>query len=431
MTGKTFEKKRRYIKSSSFVMAATFTVLCGLAALCLGFFINFFATGHFVQSTEAVLNSQIELVQTRDQVQEGTDKEYLYRFLDAQGQMPELARDKIESFAEGIIVFDYPQNNRQYAAKIHTYEDGRKLLVGFDITAMARDFKFMQLIGVLSIVFVLIVVCISYVISIFVVSGTNTVASTAHSIIKTGDLSRRIDFSSRWDDLGNMTAVLNELLSRVEESMIGIRRVSDNIAHDLRTPLTRMRNKIEMLQDKYNDEDHAALLEEADHLLRTFTALLRITRIETEKQRSHFKALSLDALLRDVIAFYEPLCEDKNISMNVNLAGADILGDKDLLFQAYANILDNAIKYTPENGAVTVTLETIGGDVSVVIEDTGDGVHDDEVDKLFDRFYRGEQSRSSQGTGLGLSLVKAVVELHQGTVEAENMPGGLRIITIF
>jgi len=422
--------KRHYTKSSSFVMAAFFTILCGMAALCLGYFIHFFAKGHFVHSTEAVLDSQIAYIKNIETPPQGIKGEYIYRFLEEGNALPDPIPEQIQRFAEGIIVFDHPANDRRYAAKIYSDEDGRKLLIGFDITDISHDFQRMEIMGIFSIIFVMIVVFASYLISVFVVSGTNKIASTANEIMQTGDLSRRLEFQSRWDDLSNMAAVLNALLTRIEELMNGVRRVSDNIAHDLRTPLTRMRNHIETLHRKYGDSEHAELLGEADHILSTFTALLRISRIETEKQRSHFQALDLQTLLSDVVEFYEPLAEEKEISLELETSAAPITGDRDLLFQAYANILDNALKFTPEQGRIRISLSQDTKGLSVCIEDSGPGVAEGELSKIFDRFYRAEQSRTGAGTGLGLSLVRAVIELHGGSIRAENTPQGFRILTI-
>lgn len=423
------QNERRYIKSSSFVMAAFFTVMCGLAALCLGYFINFFTTGHFIHSTEAVLSARMELVQSVGRVDEGVDGAYLQLLLNDH-TLPEGVVSSNKRYSEGILVFNYDPNGKRYAARILSLEDGRKILVGFDITDISRDFRRMQYMGVISIIFVMIVVFVSYLISVFVVSGTNKIATTAHEIMQTGDLSRRLELSSRWDDLSNMAAVLNGMLDRIEHLMIGIRRVSDNVAHDLRTPLTRMKNQIETLNDKYGDEAHASLLQEADHLLVTFTAILRISRIETEKQRSHFKPLELSSLLEDVAAFYEPLAEDKQIKIDVNVTEMPLTGDRDLLFQAYANILDNAVKFTPAGGIIKIEMVPHKDRIRIAVFNSGDGTQDHELEKIFDRFYRAEQSRTSAGTGLGLSLVKAVVELHEGEVFAENTADGFQIITI-
>ena len=421
-------ESRHYIKSSSFVMALLFTVLCGGTALSLGYFINYFAKGHFIHSTEAVLDSEIRYVESIGPDRASTQStQQLYLFLNQDGSLPNKISSDVSRLAEGIIIFDHPQNKQRYAAKIHTLEDNRKMLIGTDITIISKDFKFMQWLGIASIVFVMIVVFVSYLISVFVVSGTNKIADTAREIIDTGDLSRRVEIGSRWDDLSNMAAVLNMLLDRVEELMHGVRQVSDNIAHDLRTPLTRMRAKLETLKD---DENKTELLNEADQILNTFNALLRISRIEAEKQRSQFTNVDLTELLEDVVAFYEPLAEEKSVTLSCNLSEASLHSDRDLLFQAYANLLDNALKFTPKGGKVSISLQKDQDNTRVEISDTGTGIPEEDKDKVFNRFYRGEQSRSTSGTGLGLSLVSAVINLHAGDIQVENTNPGLKIITI-
>lgn len=413
-------------------MALLFTVLCGAVALSLGYFINYFAKGHFVHGTQAVLDSEIRYVEMlSDMHAPQMDGARIYVPLNQDGQLPADFPKPSMRLAEGLLVFDMPESGERYAARIHTFDDGRKILVGTNITELSHDFQFMQWIGIASIIFVMLVVFVSYVISVFVVNGTNKIAGTAYDIITTGDLSRRVEMSSRWDDLGNVAGLLNTLFDRIQELMQGVRQVSDNIAHDLRTPLTRMRSNIENLQKQ--DPENAAyeeLLDEADHLLATFNALLRISRIETEKQRSQFAALSLDEVLRDVADFYEPLAEERGLSLNVETTEANLNGDRDLLFQAFANILDNAVKFTEDNGKISIRLSLQDGRIITEIENTSVGLDARDLKKIFDRFYRADKSRSAAGSGLGLSLVAAVIDLHRGQVRAENTDTGFKIITI-
>lgn len=423
-------KRRAYARSSSFLMALLFTILCGTAALSLGYFINYFAKGNMVHSTQAILDSEIKYIEALDAIPTGKHNERLYLPLKKDGHLPKDFPSPSKRLAEGLLVFEMPDTGQRFAARIHTFPDGRKILVGVNITEISNDFAFMQWLGIASIALVMIVVFVSYLISIFVVSGTNKIAETAHEIIRTGDLSRRVAIASHWDDLSNMAGVLNMLLDRIQALMQGVRQVSDNIAHDLRTPLTRMRSRIETLQTQEPDnETYDQLLVESDQILATFNALLRISRIEAEQQRSQFGALALHDVLRDVVEFYEPLAEDKNITLKVILENIEYHGDRDLLFQAFANLLDNAVKFTPDGGSILLELKKDNGRVHIVINDSGPGVPDGETKKIFERFYRAEKSRSLPGAGLGLSLVSAVISLHGGSVEAQNVEG-LRIITI-
>lgn len=282
----------------------------------------------------------------------------------------------------------------------------------------------------LGIAFMLLVILTSFAISTFVVGRIGHIAATAKSIMDTGDLSQRISIDSRWDDLGYMAEILNQLLARIEELMHGVKNVSDNIAHDLRTPLTRLRNNLETLQKNANPEN-ADLCEnmvaEADRLLATFAALLRITRIETGRQRHQFVALQMEEVLRDVLEMYEPVAEEKNIQITAQLEKVAYHGDRDLLFQAFVNLLDNAIKFTPEGGTILVTLDN----KTFSIADSGEGVAAGEREKIFERFYRTETSRNTPGNGLGLALVAAVVKLHGASISLASANPGLRVNIAF
>ncbi len=245
--------------------------------------------------------------------------------------------------------------------------------------------------------------------------------------IMSGDLSERIEVHDSHGDFRRMAENLNKMLDKIEQLMLGMRQVSDNIAHDLRTPLTRLRNKLSDLQQSSNEPDRVQdLIDEADGLLATFSALLRIAQVESGNPRSGFTQVDVRTILLDVIELYEPLALEKNQTVETDLARVPALsGDRNLLFQAIANLVDNAIKYTPEQGKVMVRLWAQQEQVVIEVADSGPGVSPAERDKVLQRFYRVEASRSEQpGNGLGLSLVNAVVKLHGGSVQlTDNFPG--------
>ncbi len=414
-------------------MALLFTILCGIAIAILAYFTFYFTRGHFIEYTENVIDTEIKFISLLNDASKMPDENSMVIFVpfNEDGSRPENIPDSISTLSEGTVVFKNEIDGKTYAAKIHTFEDGRKILVGVDITMIDMDFKLMAWLGSISIVLIIIVILISYFLSFFVVKGTNKIAKSAQEIMDTGDLSRRLEVTSRWDDLGNMTMVLNRMLDRCQELMEGIKQVSNNIAHDLRTPLTRMRNTIESLDKSSPSQETQTLLSEADHLLNTFNALLRISRIETGKQSSSMHELCLGELINDVVSFYEPLAEEKSIQLLVETNDIEYSGDKNLLFQAYANLVDNAIKYTPHHGIIKIIQNTTDTKKhQITIEDNGTGIPESEIDMVFERFYRCEKSRSSSGTGLGLSLVKAVIELHKGSIQLINIQKGLKIITV-
>jgi signal transduction histidine kinase len=251
--------------------------------------------------------------------------------------------------------------------------------------------------------------------------------------ILSGDLAQRIPVVNvDDDDFARLIVNFNHMLDRLEQLMEGVKQLSDNIAHDLRTPLTRLRNGLASVElDEAGEQREAVtgLLEEADALLATFSALLRIAQIESGNRRSAFCPNDIATIVHDVCEFYEPLAADRGLQVHSRLDGpCPGVCDRDLLFQAFANLLDNAIKYSPAGGAVRVAITRTAQAVQVVVEDQGPGVPAAERDKVFQRFYRLEQSRSRYpGNGLGLSLVQAVIALHGGTVELSDAAPGLRV----
>lgn len=281
-------------------------------------------------------------------------------------------------------------------------------------------------------------VCIGmFALSFYVTKRINTIVDTVDRIISTSDLSQRIPVDSRWDDLGKLSMTLNTMLAEIEQLVSGMRTLSDNIAHDLRHPLTRMRNHIESLKAETQDAAQQTMLSEliveCDALLTTFQALLRISNIESGKRHSGFAIMDLAQLLHDVVELYEPLASEKSVALNFHSTPLQVTGDKDLLFQAFANLIDNAIKYTPSQGTIDIdVVAQENGKARVVIRDSGQGVSDEHKERVFRRFYRVEHSRRAPGSGLGLSLVAAIIKLHHGSIQLhDNQPSGLAVTVIF
>lgn len=250
--------------------------------------------------------------------------------------------------------------------------------------------------------------------------------------IMAGDLSQRVPTRGTRDEFDQLAGNLNAMLDEIERLMDGIRHVSDNIAHDLRTPLTRLRNRLEQLhielEDNSSQKDHVdRSIADADQLLSTFAAQLRIARIEAGGHKADFKSVDLAALVRDAAELYEAVAEEKQIDFSIQVDSAtSIDGDRDLLFQALINLLDNAVKYTPESGKVSLCLRQTGNTIDIIVADSGPGIPTDEHDTVRQRFYRLERSRSTPGSGLGLSLVNAVAHLHHAKLLLEDNAPGLR-----
>ncbi len=254
------------------------------------------------------------------------------------------------------------------------------------------------------------------------------ISSVADRVVL-GDLSPRVPLSGAGDEFDRLAADLNVMLDRLSELVDGVRQVSNAIAHDLRTPLTRLRGRLETALGgadspaRFRASAEAAL-QELDQVVRLFEALLRIAEIEAGHRRAAFARVDLAALAEDMVEFYQPLAEERGLALVADLAAAECIGDRMLLAQVVANLLDNAIKYTPPGGTVRVATAQAGTDTEITVDDDGPGIPEAERDKVTRRFYRLEASRSSPGSGLGLSLVVSVAKLHGGTLDlADNAPG--------
>ncbi|MBN1239823.1 MAG: HAMP domain-containing histidine kinase [Gammaproteobacteria bacterium] len=248
-----------------------------------------------------------------------------------------------------------------------------------------------------------------------------------------GDLSQRVPVRGTDDEYDELIANLNAMLDQIETLMGGIRHVGDSIAHDLRGPLTRLKNRLETLagESSPSREGIAESVAQAEALLATFNALLRIARIESGAYRSAFADVDLTRIVRDVCELYQAAAEERRIALECpgleSAPPATVFGDRELLAQALTNVLDNAIKYTPEGGSIRIALDRGAGAVQtyvVRVADTGPGIDPHDRERVLQRFARLDQARSLPGNGLGLSLVKAVADQHDGRLcLKDNRPG--------
>ncbi|MDE0800525.1 MAG: HAMP domain-containing sensor histidine kinase [Rhodospirillaceae bacterium] len=305
---------------------------------------------------------------------------------------------------------------------------GYRLLVGRDIRE-ARDFR-AQLLRSLNIglgITVALGVVGGFLFSRTIMGRVERITQTCRRIMR-GDLSQRIDTAGQSDELSRLSESVNEMLDQIERLMNGLREVSDNVAHDLRTPLNRLRVRLEVAVNNAVDEKEKEELEEAiadaDRLLATFSSLLRIARAEASLRRS-FETVDLGSIVEDVVDLYQPLAEEKGIRFESNVEfGVKAWGDPNLIAQALANLVDNAVKYTPNGGEVMVSLKSESGLASLTVVDSGPGIPEAYREKVFGRLYRLDDSRSTPGSGLGLSLVWAVGKSHGLSIDLfDNTPG--------
>ncbi|RUL99784.1 sensor histidine kinase [Rhizobium chutanense] len=252
--------------------------------------------------------------------------------------------------------------------------------------------------------------------------------SDASKKIMAGDLSQRLPVGGSGDEFDRLSMSLNTMLERIEKLNEGLRQVSDNIAHDLKTPLTRLRNKAADALDIGDGETRRTALEgiisESDQLIRTFNALLMISRVEAGSVAAEMSPVELSAIVSDSAELYEPAAEEAGLGLSASVEpGVEVQGNRELIGQAIFNLLDNAIKYSSDTegaGIVSLKLARRADGICLSVADHGPGVPADRRDDVVKRFVRLDESRSKPGTGLGLSLVEAVMELHNGRLELSD-----------
>jgi signal transduction histidine kinase len=255
------------------------------------------------------------------------------------------------------------------------------------------------------------------------------VIATAQRIIATGELEARVPMPKRDDDVAELVRAFNTVLDKNAGLLRTMREALDNVAHDLRTPLTRLRGTAELAlnsPDGTGDQREALAdcVEQADDVLRLLRALMEISEAEAGMLRLDKARCDLGAISRSAVDLYAEVAESKSVTMETDIGdNLLVLGDATRLRQAIANLVDNAVKYTPNGGLVRIEARTDGADAIVVVSDTGPGVPEVEQSRVWERLYRGDASRSERGLGLGLSLVRVIVEAHGGQVKLRNAGG--------
>jgi signal transduction histidine kinase len=326
---------------------------------------------------------------------------------------------------------------------------GFRLLVGRDLEERERLFGIIANAGQWSVALVVVLgLAGGFFVSRRVLSRIDAMTATAQTIMA-GDLAGRLPVAGTGDELDRLAEHLNAMLERIEALMRGLKEVSDNIAHDLKTPLTRLRNRCEeALRGNSGVAEYRAALEatiaESDDLIRTFDALLMIARAESGQARDNMAEFDAAEIVRDVGELYEPLADENGLTLKVEApSAAPVRGNRELISQALSNLIDNAIKYAKPNGAVNgemsgaangvpaeivVKADGEGDRIMLSVADRGPGIPEADRGRVVERFVRLEQSRSAPGSGLGLSLVSAVARLHGGELKLEDNHPGLRSI---
>ncbi len=331
------------------------------------------------------------------------------------------------------------QKSPAHRALVRVFElpGGFRLLIGRDLEERERLYNVILAAGRWSAIVVVVLGLIGgFVVARRILRRVDAMSDTA-STIMAGDLSGRLPIAGTGDELDRLAANLNAMLERIEALMGGLKEVSDNIAHDLKTPLTRLRNRCEQaLRNARTEPDYRAALEatieESDGLIRTFNALLMIARAESGQARAGMAEFDVAEVARGVSELYEPLADEKGISLTVDAPEhAPVTGNRELVSQALANLVDNAIKYSAlaekadhVAAEILVKARAEGDHILLSVSDRGPGIPEADRARAVERFVRLEQSRSQPGSGLGLSLASAVAHLHGGTLTlADHNPG--------
>jgi len=255
-----------------------------------------------------------------------------------------------------------------------------------------------------------------------------TLAGTVRSILRTGRTESRVPVEDTGDALGDLSVLVNAMLDRIDAVIAGMRGALDNVAHDLRTPMTRLRGIAETALASSDPatlrEALADCLEESDRVVAMLNTLMDISEAETGTMALRLESIDLVDLIRQAVDLYEEIADDRGVRIETTSAGeVTAIVDRNRMRQAIANLIDNALKYTERGGHVTISVARAGSDTEITVTDTGVGIPADELPLIWDRLYRGDKSRSTRGLGLGLSLVKAIVQAHGGRVEVESTPG--------
>jgi len=449
------------LKSSSFRIITWYTLFFILCSLLINIYAyTVISSFIYEQSRKEILEDLDELAEIyregglealREDVYEDEDETFLVRLVGEQNEA-----------LVSWIPKDWPAlNAEQLEEGSHLQKDEWKYLKGagdqdgFEITSMSmHDGSILQmgqeiveredLLSRIRKVYMIAIIPIV----LFAYSGGLLIAdralnpirqliNTLNSIVSNAKINVRVPVDQTDKLHGELISLFNTMLDKIEALMNGMRNVLDNVAHDLRTPMTRLRGTAEIaLQTEQNrDVLREALsdcVEESERILVMLNTLMDVSEAETGTMKLNPEEINVAPLIEDVVELYSYVAEEKGVSVHIGLPGELYLkADRNWIRQVLANLVDNAIKYTPAGGRVEVEACRREQEVAITVKDTGIGISPEELDKIWDRLYRGDKSRSQKGLGLGLSLVKAIVGAHRGYVEVHSQPSAGSVFTVY
>jgi len=441
------------LRTSSFRLTLLYAGLFGCSALIL-LGVIYGATGAYMSSSlDAAIDSDI--AELEDSLRAGGTEALTVQVAERLRQAPlgpmyylleeptgEVIAGNIPPFHGGEGRFDLKvprPNSPSVAVHAHgiTLVDHEYLMVGVDAVPRREMRRFiLRLFEWSSAITLVLAVAGGALMSGSLLRRIETISQTARGIMA-GDFSRRIPARGTGDEFDHLVESLNAMLERNEAAMESVRRVSHDIAHDLRTPLTRLRQRLDLAQRRAQSVDEwrraaEGCISDMDAILETFGGLLRIAQIESGMPAHRFTKVDLSELLRTVVEVYQPMAEGKEQRFTADVASElRVWGDRELLTQMIANIIENAMKHSPMGESIGLVATGLPGAMVVVVSDSGPGIPAEERGRVFRRFYRLERSRSTPGSGLGLSLVEAIAALHQVGIQLTDNRPGLRVTLRF
>lgn len=442
---------KQLLRSAGFRLALSYALVFGASALLLIVVLWASSINILTRQVDAAIDADaqglaeqwdegraaalLETIQNR--ISGDPDNNSLYMVLDPLGRRVTGNLDnwpaQVAKTGQGYEV-QVEHNGASNLARFHRYDLplGYSLLVGREVSSRAalRSLLTETLLWALVLI-ALLSVAGGLILQQLFSRMVRHVSQTADAI-SAGDLSRRVAISGRGDEFDRLAETINDMLDRLSRLMDGVRQVSNAIAHDLRTPITRARARLE--DAVAHGEDSAQLrcaieraVSDLDAITNVFQALLRISEIEAGARRSAFILLDARPLLDDICDLYSAVAEESELSLTMHVSGELLVrGDRELIQQAVANLLDNAIKFSPPGGSVAIRAEVGPDGLRISVADQGEGIPEAELARATERFFRGETARHTPGFGLGLTLVRAVAQLHGGALLLEDAAPGLR-----
>lgn len=445
---------RDLLRSRALRLALLYAALFGVSITALLGAIYLLAANQVRSHVDEFVASELEMLQA-DYVVDGFDgvlglvqsrdasdrsNHWLYLYFAADGSRlagdddpwPDATPD-----TDGFLTLPARQHRGVVRARVAHFPDGSRILVGlndYEVGEMRSALARSMGLGLGAML--LLAIGGGILVTLAMLRQIEAINRVTRDIMA-GDLRQRVPITASNDEFDMLGRNINAMLDRISTLMDAIRGVTDNIAHDLRLPLSRLRGRLEAsLADRNQPAQLESAIEQSiddvDSILTTFGALLRIANVESGRPRESFTHVDLTAIVHDAEQLFEPMAsaEHKTLQLDAD-DGVQIRGSRDLLFQALANLVDNAIKYTRAGGNILITLRRRDAHIELCVADDGPGIPEDQRDKVFQRLYRADPSRSSAGNGLGLSLVRAVVLLHDGYCQiVDNAPGARVILSL-